>query len=355
MSSLNVYNDSDTFAAVTYLLDRVETLPPVAFMAGDFNLQDPMWEPGSRLPNGRGRNVARREQLIELASEQLGLALANDQGGPVTWLGGKRGVTHGVIDLVWVDPSLGTVDGVEVDALNRSRSDHAIPRWEIPVDVEPQKIPNVKRGSEEGVAYVRTCRSLFNAIPLEYESREHVEDTGNWIGERLEDIWEQHATVPRPSRRSKSWWSLECSALVKEVRELRVERRQLAVQRRLWQARVVRTGHNFDLEWHREVVRLTKRIAVADARLDRLLKRMKGAVRRAKRQFFDSIMEKTHPSRIWDMVGWTRLRKMAATTGLVDQDGQPADQPEKLARVFQDQFTPENPRNVDRTIVDEMP
>ena len=47
-------------------------------------------------------HVARREQLIELASEQLGLTLANDPDGPVTWLGNKKGVTHGVIDLVWV-------------------------------------------------------------------------------------------------------------------------------------------------------------------------------------------------------------------------------------------------------------
>lgn len=35
---LNMYNDSRTHSAVQYLLDHSDRLPPIAFMAGDFNL-----------------------------------------------------------------------------------------------------------------------------------------------------------------------------------------------------------------------------------------------------------------------------------------------------------------------------
>ncbi|KIP08670.1 hypothetical protein PHLGIDRAFT_68997, partial [Phlebiopsis gigantea 11061_1 CR5-6] len=225
----------------------------------------------------------------------------------------------------------------------------------MPLDAHASRIANIKRGSEEGAAYVRTCRSLFNAIPLEYESREHVERIGTWLGERLESIWDQYATVPRPSRHSKSWWNAECSAVVKELRQLDGQRKVLTRQRRGWQARVIRAGHNFDLDWHWEVVRLTGAIAALSARIERAEKRMKGAVRRAKRQFFDDIMEKTHPSRIWDLVGWTKPRRLTTTTGLVDRDGQPADKPEQLASIFQEQFTPGTARAVDPSILDDIP
>ncbi|KIP01610.1 hypothetical protein PHLGIDRAFT_38563, partial [Phlebiopsis gigantea 11061_1 CR5-6] len=191
--------------------------------------------------------------------------------------------------------------------------------------------------------------------PLEYDSREHVERIGTWVGDRLAGIWGRHAAAPRPSRHSKSWWSAECSAVIREVRELRERRRHLMVQRRLWQARVIRAGHGFDLNWHREVIRLTRLIAGLSGQIDRSARRLKGAVRRAKRQFFDAIMEKTHPSRIWDLVAWTRPRRLATTTGLVDREGEPADGPERLAEVFQDQFTPRNAREVDPSILEDMP
>ncbi|KIP01689.1 hypothetical protein PHLGIDRAFT_123131 [Phlebiopsis gigantea 11061_1 CR5-6] len=46
---------------------------------------------------------------------------------------------------------------------------------------------------------------------------------------------------------------------------------------------------------------------------------------------------------------------MAATTSLVDKDGQLADWLKKLAKVFQDQFMPGNPKAVDQIIVNDMP
>ena len=69
VSFINVYNDSKTFAAVTYLLDQVELLPKIAVMAGDFNLRDPLWDVVERLPGVASRHLAKREELLELARE----------------------------------------------------------------------------------------------------------------------------------------------------------------------------------------------------------------------------------------------------------------------------------------------
>ena len=76
-SFLSVYTDCKTFEAVTYLLDRIDSLPTITFMAG---------EPSR--PTDR----------------------------------------DGVLGLVWVNPALGTVDDLQIDDLNRERSDHAVLR-----------------------------------------------------------------------------------------------------------------------------------------------------------------------------------------------------------------------------------
>ncbi|KAI0693427.1 hypothetical protein BC835DRAFT_1276026, partial [Cytidiella melzeri] len=215
--------------------------------------------------------------------------------------------------------------------------------------------PNVKHGSEEGEVYVRSCRSLLNAIPLEYESPQHVEAVGNMIGTHLENLWQQYATLPKATRHSKSWWSPECSNIVKQVHDLRLHRKELVAERKRWQARVVREGEGFDLSRHQEVVQTTQCIVSVTGQIDRATRRMKGAVSGAKRSFFDGVIAKTNKLRIWDFVDWKKPRKMATTTGLVDLEGKPIDEPEKVSATFQEQFTPLNPRQVDASILDEIP
>jgi ribonuclease HI len=355
MLFVNVYNDSRTFSAVTHLLGCAELLPKVTVMAGDFNLRDPMWDAGERGPGAASRHLSQREQLIELATEQLGLALANDPDGPPTWLPNNLNVRDGVIDLVWVNPDVGTVSGIQVDDLGRVRSDHAVLRWEVPLQVAAKAVPNVKRGSEEGEAYVRQCRAVLNALPLEFSSREHVEGVGQWVSGRWKSAWDQHASLPVASTHSRSWWSRECTTRMKELRNLRLQRKELVAERRRWQSRVVQAGIGFDLAWVREVTRLTQEVAAITAHIDRAGRRLKGAVRRAKRVFFDETIARTQPSRVWDLVDWTRPRKATASTGLTDSEGRPIEEPDRLAEAFQEQFTPTNPRLVDMAILEEMP
>lgn len=193
------------------------------------------WE---RVPGTVQRHLLHREQLIELTTEQLGLTLANDPDGPPMWLPNNLSVREGVIDLVWVDPDPGTVSGLRVDDLGRVRSDHAVLRWELPLQADANCVPSVRRGSEEGKAYVAMCRSIVNALPLEYTSREHVEGLGNWLGDRLRNAWAQHATPPKPTTHSRSWWTRECTAHIMELRSLRLRRKSLTSERKLWKVGV---------------------------------------------------------------------------------------------------------------------
>ena len=61
-----------------------------------------------------------------------------------------------------------------------------------------------------------------------------------------------------------------------------------------------------------------------------------------------------HSSRIWDQVEWTKPRHLATNKGLTNHTGQTVTDPLSLAQMFNNQFTPPNPRAVDETIVEEM-
>jgi hypothetical protein len=114
---LNVYNESGTSAAVEHLINRVHHLPPIAFMAGDFNLRHSKWDRGERPSEDapeperarrrRARHQAHSEQLIALAEMHLALQLLNNENGPPTWISHNEVMPPGVLDLVWVDPDLG--------------------------------------------------------------------------------------------------------------------------------------------------------------------------------------------------------------------------------------------------------
>ena len=77
---LNVYNDPRTHAAVNFLRDRVDRLPPIQILAGDFNLHHQMWG-GEQITH---EQRAHAEELIDLACGDLNLHLCNIPGQP-TW------------------------------------------------------------------------------------------------------------------------------------------------------------------------------------------------------------------------------------------------------------------------------
>lgn len=56
----------------------------------------------------------------------------------------------------------------------------------------------------------------------------------------------------------------------------------------------------------KEIQSCTEQLIQELDRLDTFAKQLKGAVRSAKRVYFDNKVKKLHKSRIWDVVPWTQ-------------------------------------------------
>ena len=67
-----------------------------------------------------------------------------------------------------------------------------------------------------------------------------------------------------------------------------------------------------------EQIGLEKTITHLQTEVKVATNKLRGAVRRAKRLFFDGIIASTHSSRIWDQVEWTKPRRLATDKGLTD-------------------------------------
>lgn len=360
-SFLNVYNDSRTFAALHALSASADSLPPLAFMVGDFNLRHPMWDKYERardVPGSRHliRHRTTSEDLIALATGALGLSLTNDPNGPPTWYSNNLGVREGVLDLLWTNTCFTPAPSLLVKDLARNDSDHALLSWQLPIDCAPVPVPRLLHGSLEGAAYVRQCRSFIHDLShIAYNSRDDVMRVGERINNILLRAWQQHATIPKPCSRSKSWWSSDCSTHAKNLRQLRLQLKNVRHQRTDTQRRVLRAGDSmFPLSWIADVTQLTREVHRLQHEIKCASRRLKAAAKRARRTYFDSVMHDAHPSRIWDFVSWSRPRRVDPSVGIRDSEGRPADSPEALGRVFQAQFTPPNPLPVDRSFLQDM-
>lgn len=132
---INVYNRFKTGEALDYLEHRVDRLPTVFAMAGDFNLHSSIWGP-SRSPKHQcaiKRDSSSVARLIEVTSS-LNLVVVNDQGKP-TWRSHNEVLESHGIDIIWVPMGLRAETKCWI-TLNDSviNSDHAIMTWEMPLE-----------------------------------------------------------------------------------------------------------------------------------------------------------------------------------------------------------------------------
>lgn len=361
-SFLNVYNDPRDFSALAELAHRAHDLPPLAFVAGDFNIRHPMWDPVERrldVPRRRHllRHVNQGRDLISLATDYLGLVLANDPNGPPTWYSNDLGVREGVLDLVWVDPDLGPIPRIVVDDLGRHDSDHAVLEWRMPVQVTSERTARIAHGSAQGNRFVTLCRQrvaeIARCASLDYTSKADVERVAESVGEAFRKAWQTCAEVPRPSPYSKSWWNRECSTIAMQQRQRRLEHKDFRHRRTAAQRRLRGTSGHARSQCLQEIAHLTRMLHDTQGHIRKLLKTLKGAIRRARNAFYDNIIRETDPGRVWSLVEWTKPRRMDATAVLVKANGQPIESQDDLGDAFQEQFTPANPQPVDLALLDE--
>ncbi|GJE94382.1 hypothetical protein PsYK624_105510 [Phanerochaete sordida] len=344
---INCYNDSRTHSAVAAILDQADRLPNLAFMVGDFNLRHAMWMKPA--PNGRRQrpfaHTAAANDLIQLATTELQLRLLNDPTGPPTWMSHNPRVLPGVLDLVWVDDTLGAFDALEVLMDHRFRSDHAILRWSMPLAPTITREPTIGRNTAAATAYLQDVSDGISALPTEFETKDDVEAVGEMLQSVLDRAWASHAKTPRQCGKSKSWWDVDCAA---RANTLRRERKALAEARRA--KRQAARDHN---------TAPLKGLQLEVNRLQRLCENtqrsLRKAVRRAKRMHFDSALARIQQRNVWDAVEWTQPRRARANVQLTQADGSPADSPDEIRETLQAQFTPQHPRPFDPSILDEFP
>ncbi|GJE98412.1 hypothetical protein PsYK624_146420 [Phanerochaete sordida] len=346
LNFLNVYNDSTTHSAVTHLVDVVDRLPQLSFMAGDFNLRHPMWNAGCQdMADRRQRRIkaAPCDDLIQLATTELQLALLNDPNGGPTWQSNNPRLSPGVLDLVWVDGSLGEYHGLEVLLDHRFRSDHAILRWTMPLYPQARLQPSLGRSAEEVEAYLADVAKGIADLPTTYTSREQVEAAGEHLQVLLDDAWKTHARTPRPSKHAKSWWNQDCAV---RARALRREREALRQARREKRA-AARAGLTPGLrDLHRETLRLQESCHNIQNSLRR-------ATRQAKRKLFDSLLDRLQAKNVWEAATWTRPRKARQNVALTTPEGTTADTPDQVRHTLQTQYTSHTGRG-DPSILDDI-
>ncbi|GJE96989.1 hypothetical protein PsYK624_131990 [Phanerochaete sordida] len=353
---LTVYNDSRTQAAVDFLREHVDSVPPLAYMVGDFNLRHERWDATARLPGAERRLAAKCDELIELVDLDLALTLANDSVAcPPTWLSNDATKRPGTLDLLWAHPDL-LPDDFCVRDDERHRSDHCVLTWTIPVQAAPQPRRTIKRGSPQGAAFVSACQDVLASLPDEFEayaSAADVEAAALRVHEGFRCAWDAHSSLSNPTARSKSWWTAECTTHHVAFRACQARMRALKRRRDDVYARMGLEGES--LAALESIQHLTESILAEMRESGRINGAKRGAMRRAKRTFFDSQIERLHRSRIWDVVPWTRARKQSANMALRDAAGAPVTAPDDLARLLQEQFTPAAANAVDDHFLDELP
>lgn len=210
---LNVYNDSRSHEAVAHLLQRCHSLPAITCMVGDFNLRHSMWDTREQHSSHSTRSSNRSDctDLIQLATMELGLHLLNDPDGPPTWRSNNLAARPGVLDLVWVDPSIGEYDPLIVHLHDRTASDHAALEWRIPVSPEGDQTARIHKQSEAADEFLKDAGRAIAAIPAALDSPEAVRSAAHALRSQLDLAWTQHATIPVRCAHSKTWWNAECS------------------------------------------------------------------------------------------------------------------------------------------------
>lgn len=246
---LNVYNDPKTHAAVATVLDHVDRLPEITFMAGDFNLRHEMWQPQSPGDTQRQRraHVGASDDLIHLATTELQLALLNDPVGIPTWTSNNPRLRPGVLDLVWVNPLLGDYRPLDILLDHQYRSDHAILRWTLPLADKAQAEPVIGRNSAAAQAYLDDLSKSIASLPTQFSDREAVEQTGERLQAILDAAWVKHSAIPNRSAHSKSWWDTDCAVRANALRRERQALREARHAKRT-AAQAHQTQHLRDLQ-----------------------------------------------------------------------------------------------------------
>ncbi|PPQ93734.1 hypothetical protein CVT25_013042 [Psilocybe cyanescens] len=205
---MNVYSD-ETHMAALLLAEEAASLPPFIYMGGDFKIHSQEWDGGHRGHPG----VA--TQLLNTAAE-LGLQQAPFVNPGPTFYPHIQGFRSTVIDLVFVQPDQTLTAQVTRVHNAQGESDHIPLATILSISADSGATPRraLKADREEQIRFVRVIKrelamKVDEHTPL--DTPDQIDEVAQAIADSFSAAWETWSRKVTITRRSKLWWTDECS------------------------------------------------------------------------------------------------------------------------------------------------
>ncbi|CAA7271388.1 unnamed protein product [Cyclocybe aegerita] len=306
LNLMNVYSD-DQHTAIEHLATRVHSLPPFVYMAGDFNCMSTTWDD---YEHGESSTAI---SLRDTAS-QIGLEWARPTNHGPTRISPNPNQRSNVLDLVFLAPSEILISMPRLEHVLQGPSDHVPICTDLDIGPKPPGSGRrvIKPGSEAEKSFISDILRDLAAIPVAAPAtKEGVEALADAIATAFSDAWFAHSTESKPTKRSKSWWTDECSETFR-------------------------------------VYQLSRSLADYN--------RFKKACKDAKRDFFDERIAEiaTSRKRPWDLMEWVKQRKLPPCEAIRNGD-QPCHDMDDLWDTLHGTYNSASGREYDASVLDELP
>ncbi|PPQ93648.1 hypothetical protein CVT25_012611, partial [Psilocybe cyanescens] len=321
---MNVYSDK-THTAALLLAEEAASLPPFIYMGGDFNIHSQEWDGGHRGHPG----VA--TQLLNTAAE-LGLQRAPFVNPGPTFYPCIQGFHSTVIDLVFVQPDQTLTAQVTWVHNAMGESDHIPLATTLSISADSGAMPRraLKADKEEQIQFVRVIEGEF-AMKVDEHAPLNTPDQIDMVAQAITDsfsaAWETCSREVTITRRSKLWWTDECSVAVRNAKRVFFDSRITEIS--------ITNKRTWDLmSW------------VQQRKLPP----------NAKRVFFDSRITEISITnkRTWDLMSWVQQRKLSPCEAIQYQ-GQPCHALPQLWDVLHNTYNSASDRAFNIDILDSIP
>ncbi|CAA7263215.1 unnamed protein product [Cyclocybe aegerita] len=198
LNLMNVYSD-DQHTAIEHLAARVHSLPPFIYMAGDFNCVSTTWDDYDH------GELSTAISLQDTAS-QISLEWARPSNHGPTRISPNPNQRSNVLDLVFLAPSEILISMPRLEHNLQGPSDHVPICTDLDIGPEPPG-----SGEAEKSFILDILRDLAAILVAALAIKEGVEALADAIASAFSDVWLAHSTESKPTKRSKSWWTDECS------------------------------------------------------------------------------------------------------------------------------------------------
>ncbi|CAA7262567.1 unnamed protein product [Cyclocybe aegerita] len=299
LNLMNVYSDNQ-HTAIEHLAARVHSLPPFIYMAGDFNCVSTTWDD---YEHGESSTAI----SLQDTTSQIGLKWARPSNHRPTRISPNPNQRSNVLDLVFLAPSEILISMPRLEHNLQGLSD-------LDIGPEPPRSgrQTIKPGSEAEKSFISDILQDLAAIPVAAPAtKESVEALADAIVTVFSDAWLAHSTESKPTKRSKSWWTDECSETF-------------------------------------GVYQLSRSLADYN--------KFKKACKDAKHDFFDERIAEIATSHkcLWDLMEWVKQRKLPPCEAIRNGD-QPCHDMDDLWDTLHSMYNLASGCEYDASVLDELP